>query len=133
MIPQDRAGDGQPASHPFMNEITHVSPTIMKYLNSIAGDTRRLDLEQLSEVHTFRQATWNAETVEHGNTQGQSGLDLPAVLDYMTSSESDVVRPLLANDLNHSITSYYISSSHNTYLTGNQLYGDASTGAYTNV
>jgi phosphatidylinositol phospholipase C, delta len=36
-------------------------------------------------------------------------------------------------DLSHPLKDYLISSSHNTYLVGNQLYGDASVEGYKTV
>lgn len=62
-------------------------------------------------------------------------LDLKDFLQYMTSDAGNVVGPLSAEDgdLTYPLSSYFISSSHNTYLTGNQLSSDASTDAYKNV
>jgi len=36
-------------------------------------------------------------------------------------------------DTSHALSHYYISSSHNTYLSGHQLYGKASAEAYKEV
>jgi hypothetical protein len=62
-------------------------------------------------------------------------LDFKGFLEYMASAAAQAQAPLAPEltDLSWPLASYFISSSHNTYLTGNQLYSDSSTDAYTNV
>jgi hypothetical protein len=54
-------------------------------------------------------------------------------LDFMTSEKSNANGPFPNQDLEHSLSNYFISSSHNTYLTGHQLYGKANVDGYKNV
>ena len=58
------------------------------------------------------------------------GLSLKTFLNLFTSSESNVDAHLPDQNLSHAISNYFISSSHNTYLTGNQLSSDSSTSGY---
>lgn len=67
----------------------------------------------------------------HAETQPQvSSFD--QYLRDLTAPENDVLKPDTL-DANHPLSHYFISSSHNTYLSGNQLYGRASTKPYKNV
>lgn len=59
-----------------------------------------------------------------------NGLSHEAFLDLLTSSEGNIIGPLPRQDLSKEISNYFISSSHNTYLTGNQLSSDSSTSGY---
>jgi hypothetical protein len=64
---------------------------------------------------------------------GKELVDEKAILTYMASDASDAMSKPIDNDLSYPLSCYFISSSHNTYLSGHQLYGEASTEAYTSV
>jgi hypothetical protein len=52
--------------------------------------------------------------------------------EYLLSSANAAVK-VPESALSHPLKDYLISSSHNTYLVGHQLYGDASTEGYKTV
>ncbi|KAJ5692212.1 hypothetical protein N7462_001635 [Penicillium macrosclerotiorum] len=52
---------------------------------------------------------------------------------YMKNSTSCAQAAVKDLDLSAPISDYFVSSSHNTYLTGNQLYSEAAASAYTSV
>jgi len=67
----------------------------------------------------------------HAQTQPTT-ISFDEYLRQLTSPDNDALKPLVL-DATHPISNYYISSSHNTYLSGNQLYGRASTAPYQHV
>lgn len=121
--------------------IKTVSASVLPYLERIfnchADDNKAWNREQAKTYIRCTQAG-DPESAAEGLPAALAAkpeLDLKDFLQYMTSDAGNVVAPLSAEhgDLTHPLSSYFISSSHNTYLTGNQLSSDASTDAYKNV
>ncbi|KAK5989964.1 1-phosphatidylinositol 4,5-bisphosphate phosphodiesterase 1-like protein [Cladobotryum mycophilum] len=105
-------------------------------------------LKRLFETHAGPDGIWNADqirtfiqSVQHeGKTSpatahflSHTGIDFNGFLSYMTSADSNITLPPNNQDLSWPLASYFISSSHNTYLSGNQLSSASTTDAYTNV
>ncbi|MCJ1360051.1 MAG: hypothetical protein MMC33_010054 [Icmadophila ericetorum] len=126
IIPQRQAGGGTISFTP----ISHVTPTILKVIKTIAEGLRTFDAAQQEE---FVSSISGQATSASAVVQIRKPVNLHDLLNYLTSSASNVLKPSEPYDLTHPISHYFISSSHNTYLTGNQLYGDSSTDAYRNV
>lgn len=123
IVPEMQAGGGTTATHSTATKLSTISPTVLPYLKTIADGQRPLSPSQLGE---FQAVDGNA------NTTG-SKLDLNRFLEYVSSEAANAMWPAEKIDMSYPISNYFISSSHNTYLTGNQLYGDASAEAYRNV
>lgn len=121
--------------------ITTVSSVVMPYLERIfnchADENKSWHAEQASTFIRCTQAgdPSSAQDGLPAGLQAKTELDFKDFLRYMTSDASNVVGAIREQDrdLSYPLSSYFISSSHNTYLTGNQLSSDASTDAYKNV
>jgi len=60
-------------------------------------------------------------------------LGMLEMIQYLTSPCGNILEMAAPQDLTLPLSSYFISSSHNTYLTGNQLSSDSSAEAYKDV
>ncbi|KAG6003432.1 hypothetical protein E4U21_002026 [Claviceps maximensis] len=113
-----------------------LSATVVSYLKHVFG------------THASRDGTWSAgqarrfiqqvqknddATPAAARLLGGGDIDLKAFLAYMASEDGAMTLPWKPCDLSWPLSGYFISSSHNTYLSGNQLYSDSTTDAYTNV
>lgn len=67
------------------------------------------------------------------NGQGLSRKSFQLLLTSRLNQVEDLARTVIFQDMNHPITHYYISSSHNTYLKGDQLASHSSVDQYVEV
>jgi phosphatidylinositol phospholipase C, delta len=113
-----------------------VNATLIKHLQSIynqqaAKGDHCWHKEQL--IAFVKSVQGDNEVYIPADLLAKPDVDFNGFLHYVTSSASSIVAPDKGQDLSWPLSSYFISSSHNTYLTGNQLYSDSSTDAYKNV
>ncbi|KAK8878709.1 PLC-like phosphodiesterase [Apiospora arundinis] len=128
-----QAGGGQPSGDPrHIQEINaSVLPHLEQLFNRHAGPEKKWNKDQVIAFLHHVQADKVSDP--SANIATQDSLDFQGFLHYMTSDAADALAPALDNDVTWPLSSYFISSSHNTYLTGNQLSSDSSTDAYKNV
>lgn len=125
--------DASAQRFPRTRVVESFQPNVMKHLRSIyaahAGSDRTWSPAETSE---FVRKLQKHEQVFDDDADTPS-LDLAGFLAYMASTDAAAVLPRDDEDLSWPMSAYFISSSHNTYLTGNQLYSDSTTEAYANV
>ena len=133
------AAQGSPLTLPIRPpsaSILTLSPAILQYLKAISNGSRELPADQATAFHAFLSASSSSTTTSTTSPPAlppRPPYDLQKLLTWFTSEEGSAATKPAEPDLGHPLSNYFISSSHNTYLTGNQLYGESSTAAYRSV
>ncbi|KAF2808556.1 PLC-like phosphodiesterase [Mytilinidion resinicola] len=131
--PELQAGGGTPANtSPDANAVEYLSPVLTKHMKAV--------YEELEKTHSLATKDgflkWLAESqhvVPQGIEVSTNGSSFSQFAKYLSSSATNAMGPAAIVDCSYPISNYFISSSHNTYLTGNQLSSEASGEAYQNV
>lgn len=129
--PQLQAGGGSASATASARTVDYVSPLIAKYLKEIHAE-----VEKAYKITSKEGlATWLAEEQEAPAQDAEVLKDgsFSHFAAYFESGKSNVMKAAPPEDLSHPLSNYFISSSHNTYLTGNQLMSESSGDAYKNV
>ncbi|PHH73628.1 hypothetical protein CDD80_3672 [Ophiocordyceps camponoti-rufipedis] len=107
-------------------------PYLRRIFESHAGPDHRWTQNQAKAfVRRVQQADDGSSAAADFLASSSTGID--GFLRYMASADTDITLPSQPCDLSWPLCSYFISSSHNTYLSGNQLSSDSTAEAYTKV
>lgn len=125
------------AKHLVLHEPPHeVSHSVDVFQPSLDNHIQKI----YKSVNAYAPTTdYFLKEIQHDDvvTTGDTPVDALASIDafraYMKDANSSAMAPEQALDTSAPLSDYFISSSHNTYLTGNQLYGDAAASAYKSV
>lgn len=131
-----QAGGGGPSAALSTRKIDVLAPEVLKYLkhvfNEIAGSDHGIDETEARRFVQDIQKEYDSD-VQRMLVDSKGSTAFNDFLGYVTSPAFDALGPPRELDASYPLSHYFISSSHNTYLMGHQLYGQCSVDGYTNV
>lgn len=118
-------------SYPHQQPIGVMSMDSFLVFLQISKGTSNITLEDAKMIAL--QYDFHLQDTTTMVTRDPTQVSLKGYAHYLMSQEAGSQTTLPPHDMTQPLTSYFIASSHNTYLTGHQLYGDSSTAMYASV
>lgn len=133
LVPIIQAGGGQAASQvpPETLVLSHgIQDHLKRVYDDLRGSAPSVSRRQLLKLF---ETTQDQPIILPEDREDYKFEEFLEILWYSNGLQAQKEKPPGELDMSYPISHYFISSSHNTYLSGNQLSSKSSTDAYKNV
>ena len=106
--------------------------TSQEFRQFLANEQKDFNIEDIKSVETLMKDFLN-DSKRDSDVNSELSFTIKDFMNYLFSKQNEIwdsSHDAVNQDMNRPLTHYWIASSHNTYLTGDQVKSESSTDAY---